>query len=210
MKVEYIRFRDRAGRSAYIARRFKHLLTGKVLDIGCDKALLRQLVAGIDYVGVDIAGDPDTWLNLEKVDRLPFDDASFDCVVCSDVLEHLDNLHTIFGEVIRITKKYVIMAFPNNWANARKPIARGKGSFSKYGLPPEPPADRHKWFFSLSDAEEFIQYQRGKYALAVLECYATEKPRHFLARTFRRVLYPAQGRYLNRYAHTLWVILEKP
>lgn len=209
MKVEYLRFRDRASRAAYIARRFAPLLRGRVLDVGCDKAVLRQLLPRVGYTGVDVGGDPDIRLNLEKVDRLPFDDASFDCVVCSDVLEHLDNLHAMFGELIRVARTYVIVALPNNWADARKPIGRGVGSFSKYGLPAEPPADRHKWFFSLSEAVEFIDCQLDKYGLAMRECHVTEKPRRFWVRGLRRALYPSQMRYLNRYAHTLWAVLEK-
>ena len=210
MQVEYVHFRDRASRSAYIAHRFAALLTGRVLDIGCDQAVLRQLLSNVTYVGVDMTGNPDLRLNLEKIDRLPFDDASFDCVVCSDVLEHLDNLHAIFGEIVRVAKRYVILALPNNWANARRPIGRGVGSFSKYGLPAEPPADRHKWFFSLSEAVTFVQHQLSKYAVRLQTCHATEKPRLCIIRAVRRLLYPSQMRYLNRYAHTLWVVLEKP
>jgi len=30
---------------------------------------------------------------------LPTVEKKFDCVLCSDVLEHLDNLHHIFGEL---------------------------------------------------------------------------------------------------------------
>jgi SAM-dependent methyltransferase len=209
MKVEYIRFHDRASRSAYIADRFGSLLQGKLLDVGCDQAILRQLLPGSTYVGMDRTGAPDIRLNLETVDHLPFEDASFDCVVAADVLEHLDNLHVVFGEMIRVAKTYVILALPNNWANARKPIARGAGSFSKYGLPAEPPADRHKWFFSLLEALRFIEYQLEKYPLRVRECHVTEKPRRFWVRVCRRLLYPSQVRYLNRYAHTLWVVLEK-
>ncbi len=36
MRVEYITFRSRVERSEYVARRFKSLLNGKVLDVRCD------------------------------------------------------------------------------------------------------------------------------------------------------------------------------
>ena len=64
MQVEYVDFRGRAARSAYIANRFKHFFQGKVLDVGCDQALLKTLLASIDYFGVDMAGAPDLRLNL--------------------------------------------------------------------------------------------------------------------------------------------------
>jgi 2-polyprenyl-3-methyl-5-hydroxy-6-metoxy-1,4-benzoquinol methylase len=209
MRVEYISFASRSARSKYIANRFKRFLAGKILDVGCDKAVLRKLLPGVDYTGVDVAGDPDIRLNIEDVSNLPFDDGSFDCVVCSDVLEHLDNLHQIFGELIRVARKYVIISLPNNWSNARIPIARGKGSFGHYGLPIDPPQDRHKWFFAASEATNFLRAQVRKYAISILEIHATEKPRLLLARALRRLLYPSQECYLNRYAHTIWVVFEK-
>ena len=38
-----------------------------------------------------------------------------DCVVCTDVLEHVNNLHEVFEELIRITKRYVIISVPNGF-----------------------------------------------------------------------------------------------
>lgn len=209
MRVEHVSFQTRSARSEYIVNRFRQFLAGKILDVGCDKALVRTLLPNVDYTGVDVVGDPDIRLNLEDIDELPFDNGAFDCVLCSDVLEHLDNLHHIFGELVRVAKKHLIISLPNNWANARRPIARGKGSFGHYGLPIDPPQDRHKWFFSLSEAINFIKEQGKKYPIAILELHVNEKPRPLLIKAFRRLLYPSQERYLNRYAHTLWCVLEK-
>ncbi|MCZ6874620.1 MAG: class I SAM-dependent methyltransferase [bacterium] len=209
MRVEYIHFHSRARRTHYIADQFQPLLKGSVLDVGCDKALLKQLLTGIHYIGVDISGAPDVQLDLQRINCLPFADASFDCVICTDTLEHLDNLHTVFGQLIRVTKRYVIISFPNNWANARQPIQRGRGSFEHYGLPADAPADRHKWFFNFSEAMEFVQQQLHRYPISLSTAHVTEKPRPVLIRALRRLLYPSQNHYLNRYAHTLWVVLEK-
>jgi SAM-dependent methyltransferase len=192
-----------------MAKRFGHYLIGKVLDVGCDKAVLKKLLQDIHYTGVDIAGAPDIRLNLENIENLPFGDDIFDCIVCSDVLEHLDNLHHIFSEVIRVAKRYIIISLPNNWVNARKPIRKGKGSIGHYGLPIKPPQDRHKWFFNLSEATNFVKAQVNEYPISIIEILVTEKPRIFPIRIFRRLLYPIEEHYLNRYAHTLWVIFEK-
>ncbi|MFQ5849129.1 MAG: class I SAM-dependent methyltransferase [Candidatus Binatia bacterium] len=209
MQVDYISFQNRLARTEYIVNAFKHFLAGRVLDVGCDKAYLKKMLPDNDYTGVDISGDPDIQLNLEEIERLPFADSSFDCVLSSDVLEHLDNLHHVFGELIRVSRKYLIISLPNNWVNARIPIEKGKGSFGKYGLPAEQPHDRHKWFFSLMEAKGFIDGQLKKYPISLLELRVSEKPRPFFVRMFRRLHYPSQERYLNRYAHTLWVVLEK-
>jgi SAM-dependent methyltransferase len=209
MNVEIASFPERRLRSEYIARRFHPLLKGKVLDVGCDRALLKQLVPGLDYYGIDIGGTPDRVVDLEREDQVPFPDHSFDCVVCSDVLEHLNNLHKIFGELLRVSRGHVVLSLPNNWVNARLPVARGQGDIGHYGLPVDPQPDRHKWFFSLSEGEAFIRGQQAKFPFEIVELYAMEKPRLAPLRFFRRLVAGSQRQYLNRYAHTLWAVLKK-
>ena len=209
MNVEFGSFPDRRLRSEFIARRFGLLLTGRVLDVGCDRAYLKQLVPGLDYLGIDVGGTPDRVVDLEKENRLPFPENSFDGVVCADVLEHLNNIHHIFGELVRVARGHVILSLPNNWANARRPVARGKGSIGHYGLPVDPPMDRHKWFFSLSEAEQFVRGQRAKAPFEIVELFAMEKPRFAPVRWLRQLASGSQSRYLNRYAHTLWMVLRK-
>jgi SAM-dependent methyltransferase len=210
MVVDYANFYKRADRTNYIFEKFKKYLGGNVLDVGCDEAILRTLAHNIKYTGIDVAGKPDIVLDLEKVERLPFDDSTFDCVICSDVLEHLDNLHFMFSELIRVTRGYVIVSWPNAWAGARVSIWRGEGAFKHYGLPPEKTADRHKWFFSLTEAERFVHYHIAKRSdMELVEERVTEKHRPIVLRAMRRLLYPRQRRYLNRYAHTLWTVFKK-
>ena len=209
MQLDYVTFNQRADRSRYIADRFSKYLSGNVLDVGCDKAVLRDLVAGIEYTGIDVAGTPDIVLNLDQVDRLPFDDNAFNCTVCSDVLEHLDNLHFIFSELVRVTRNHLIISLPNNWANARRPIERGKGSIAHYGLPSTRPADRHKWFFGFSEAVEFAKDQERHLPIGLQALIANDKPRVRLIRLLRNLRYGRGNRYLNRYAHTVWAIYAK-
>ena len=209
MKVEYVHFADRSARSRYIADRFRRFLAGSVLDVGCDRAVLRTLLPDLEYTGLDVAGDPDTTLDLEGIERLPYGEGAFDCVVCSDVLEHIDNLHRVFDEIVRVAKRHIIISLPNNWANARRPIERGKGAIGHYGLPVDLPPDRHKWFFNVSEAADFVKEQEKKHPVSIVELHVTEKPRPLLLRAFRRLLFPSQERYMNRYAHTLWVVFEK-
>ena len=209
MNVETGWFPERRFRSEYIAARFRPLLDGKVLDVGCDRALLKQLVPGLDYFGIDVGGSPDRVVDLEQEGGLPFADNSYDCIVCSDVLEHLNNIHRIFGELVRVTRGHIILSLPNNWANARRPVARGKGAIGHYGLPVEPPLDRHKWFFCLSEAETFVRGQQNKAPFEIVELFAMEKPRLGPVKLFRKITAGSQSQYLNRYAHTLWAVLKK-
>jgi SAM-dependent methyltransferase len=201
-------FTQRRDRSEFIASRLRKYVTGKVLDVGCDEAHLRSLVPGIAYTGIDVGGSPDLRIDLESTERLPFADREFDTVLCSDVLEHLDSLHRVFAELVRVTGRWLVISLPNNWTNARRPIERGKGSFSFYGLPPEKPRDRHKWFFGLSEARDFYYAQEARFPIRVVECFANEKRRAALVVVLRRLRYPGL-RYLNRYAHTLWAVYER-
>ncbi len=207
IETEYIYFPVRAARSEYVARRFKEYFDGELLDVGCFEAPLRKLLPDTKYTGVDVAGDPDIELNLERCERLPFDSASFNCVTCIDVLEHLNNLYLIFDELIRVSNRYIIISLPNCWRDARRPIGRGKGDFLHYGLPASPPVDRHKWFFNITQAKEFIEKHAVEKDLKIAELFVTEKPKNPVSRLARKVFYPGY-KYMNRYAQTLWVVYE--
>ena len=126
-------FTHRLDRSRFIAGHLRKYVAGKVLDVGCDEAHLRTLVPGIEYTGIDVGGKPDLRIDLEATERLPFDDRAFDSVLCSDVLEHLDNLHRVFGELARVTRRWLVISLPNNWTNARRPIERRPRALSPGG-----------------------------------------------------------------------------
>jgi len=209
VQIELARLASRMDRARYVARRYAALLKGSVLDVGCGDAALRKLLPSCRYTGIDLAGDADLRLDLDRVERLEFGDAAFDCVVCTDVLEHLENIHRVFRELIRVARRHVILSLPNNWANARRPIERGAGAVGHYGLPAAPPPDRHRWFFSFEEALEFLRANERELAFKIAEVHAVEKPRPLAVRIARRLRYPSQMRYLNRYANSLWALLEK-
>jgi SAM-dependent methyltransferase len=208
LAVDLVDFPSRADRVRYLNERFGALLTGRVLDVGCDVRTLSRLRPDLDYLGIDAGGEPDLTVDLES-GPLPFPDASFDVVVCSDVLEHLDNLHDTFRELVRVARGRLIVSLPNCWAAARRPLHRGKGAIGHYGLPSEPPADRHKLFFSLSEGRRFAVAAAERHALRIAEMRASEKVRPALVRWARRLRHPRREHYLNLYAHTLWVVFEK-
>ncbi|MBU0499767.1 MAG: class I SAM-dependent methyltransferase [Gammaproteobacteria bacterium] len=209
MKLEEASFSSRRARSEFVARRFAPVLRGKVLDVGCYEAPLREILQDCEYCGVDIAGNPDRVLNLDSVDALPFPDGSQDCVLCIEVLEHLENLHHMFHELVRVSRRHVIVSLPNCWRDARQPIDRGRGHFAHYGLPVEKPQDRHRWFFSHTQARDFLLENASRLGLEVVEIFATEQQRPALKRFLRKLRYPGE-KYLNRYSQTVWVLLRKP
>jgi SAM-dependent methyltransferase len=208
LQTEYVHFPSRESRSRYVAKRFQRYFSDSLLDVGCFEAPLRNILEGAEYTGIDVAGKPDIRLNLEGCTNLPFASDKFQCVICVDVLEHLDNLHLIFDEIVRVSGRYIIISLPNCWRDARRPIERGTGKFAHSGLPVDPPMDRHKWFFNYTQAKEFLKKQSQKKCLRIVEMFATEKPKPWLVRSFRKLLYQGE-KYRNRYTQTVWVVYEK-
>lgn len=204
----YTTFSSRESRSRFVAAQFADYLKDTVLDVGCFEAPLRNILSSSTYTGIDIAGKPDINLNLEAIVRLPFDDKSFKTVLCIDVLEHLDNLHLIFEEVVRVSGQYIIVSLPNCWRSARNTIGRGKGRLTHYGLHLHKSHDRHKWFFNITEARDFIIGKAKELDLHVKDMFITEKPRVCMIRWFRKLIYPGD-RYYNRYSGTLWSVLQK-
>ena len=86
-------------------------LKGRLLDLGCGNQPYRPYLAGVaHYVGLDY---PPTQAGLELQVRpevhgdaraLPFAAESFDGVLCSQVLEHLDRPEVVIREMARILK----------------------------------------------------------------------------------------------------------
>lgn len=211
-RKEMLTFHSRKERIAYVAKRFSPLLCpgeGRVLDVGCDQAYLKELCPEAQYTGIDMAPPADIVQDLACTPILPFPDRNFHCVICIDVLEHLESLHKIFEEIIRVCSGFAVISWHNCWVNARRPIDRGHGSFSHYGLPVDPPGDRHRWFFNISEAWNFVQEQQTRLPFTLAEAWVMEKPRPYPVRLLRKMRYLNPRDYDNRYAHTLWTVLAR-
>lgn len=206
-----VAFRDpRLDRPRFLAEVYGAFLRGRVLDVGCARAALKSLIRAREYVGLDRTPEADVQHDLDREPRLPFPARAFDAVVCADVLEHLENLHSLFGELVRVTRTDLLVTLPNNWNSARRRLGEGRGAIAHYGLPLEEPRDRHRWFFSFSEAEAFLRGQAARHTLEIAELRALEKPRPTLVRAARRFWHPSAARYLNLYAHTLVCHYRRP
>ena len=82
---------------------------GKTLDIGCGSSVILQSIN--DVVGMDILHNKlrymrryDVPLTRASVFAVPMRDASFDCVVCSQVIEHIPYDDAIFAEFRRVLR----------------------------------------------------------------------------------------------------------
>jgi len=167
-------YTDRRSKAKYIFCKYQSILQGKILDVGADHCFLKEYIeAGTQYVGIGLHSPKlDIVVDLEKQD-IPFESNSFDTVLCSDVLEHLDTIHHVFDEICRVSNSHVIVALPNAHKAFWEYIKRGdyceEQHMKFYGLPLEKPEDRHKWFFSSWEAEKFVRYRAEKNNMAVVQ-----------------------------------------
>ncbi len=97
-----------------------------VLDVGCgegftlarlQKEKIGESFEGIEYDegAIELGKKLYPRLEIKKGDiyKLPFKSNSFDLVVCTEVLEHLDNPRKAYKELIRVSKKYILLSVPN-------------------------------------------------------------------------------------------------
>jgi ubiquinone/menaquinone biosynthesis C-methylase UbiE len=119
-----------------------------VLDCGCRDKILKSYFSNkevINYQGIDFYEDVDVVKhNLEE--GIPFDDASFDVVFGLDVIEHVENIHFLLNEMLRVSKNEVIIALPNMYHYSyRIKYLFGDEISTKFELPTEKILDRHRW-----------------------------------------------------------------
>jgi hypothetical protein len=194
------------------------------LDVGADECHLKQyLDSESTYWGIGLGGNPDQQVNLE-IDRIPFPDNSYDCVLCLDVLEHIENIHDVFDDLCRVARHHVIISLPNPWSSyygmLRHGYYRNDQPMKFYGLPLERPVDRHKWFFSIEEAEKFVTHRANKNNMQIIQMdtlgKSTKSPTivDSVKSLFKKVI-----RYNNLQLHedidernfrewNLWVVLE--
>lgn len=116
--------------------------TRDTLDLGCGAGNLLERLEGGRLVGVDLsetlldqarrrlAGRPDVELVKGRAEALPFSDAFFGRVVCSEVLEHVLNPRTVIAEIRRVCRKgaRVVFTVPNEGLiNATKRVVIALG-----------------------------------------------------------------------------------
>lgn len=124
--------------SIYASVRYaSEFMKGSMLDLGAGEQPYKALSHGrIDrYVALDVslneAKRPDVCGDSL---RLPFTDASFDTVLCTQVVEHVRNPFTMFEEISRILGPggCLIMTAPQAWPLHEEPHDFFR--YTKYGL----------------------------------------------------------------------------
>jgi SAM-dependent methyltransferase len=110
----------------------------EVLDVGCGRKPYQKFTRAHRYVGVDI--DTPATRALAAADvfydgrRLPFPDASFDTVICSQVLEHVFEPDAFVRELARVLRPggRLVLSVPFVWDEHEQP--QDYARYSSFGL----------------------------------------------------------------------------
>lgn len=195
---ENLEHNDRYLRNKFVYNRWvEPLKITSILDVGCSDNYMKILHK--NTIGIDIASGADIIINLESK-YLPFRNQSFNCIICLDVLEHLDNLHSILDQFIGITKRYIILSFPNElrWLYLIRYFY--KTNDREFGLFPK---NRHKWFLSYSQTKDFISKYSSNNKLKIVDEFVKLGPTSEILHKFLKSRFP------NLMPYSYFVVLKK-
>jgi SAM-dependent methyltransferase len=111
------------------------LLTGKLLDLGCGnrpyQSLLNNITSYVPY-DADVHGGEPAVVGL--ADRLPFPAGTFDSVLCTQVLEHVERPWQVIAEIARVLgpNGKLLLSAPQAWRLHEEPFDFYR--FTRYGL----------------------------------------------------------------------------
>lgn len=120
-----------------------------ILDAGCgegftmDKLMKNEIgktIEGIEYSKDAITFGKKLFPNLNfrqgSIYELPYQNNSFDLVICTEVFEHLEKPAKALKEILRVSKKYLIISVPNEPVFMLSNFLRGK-NLLKLGNDPD-------------------------------------------------------------------------
>ncbi len=134
-----------------------------ILDVGAGEGFTLQKLKdrgigkrleGIEYLdeAIEIAKKLHTTITIKKgnIYTLPYGNNSFDVVICTEVLEHLDDPEKGLSELVRVTKRSCVLSVPNEPLFTIQRFFRGK-NLLQLGDHPE-----HIQHWSKKSFEEFV------------------------------------------------------
>jgi 2-polyprenyl-3-methyl-5-hydroxy-6-metoxy-1,4-benzoquinol methylase len=127
----------------------KPLRIETILDAGCgegftmDKLLkngVGKIIEGIEReenaISLGKKLYPHLAIRQASIYELPYKNSSFDLVVCAEVLEHLEEPAKALKEMLRVSRKYLIISVPNEPFFMLANFLRGK-NLSRLGNDPD-------------------------------------------------------------------------
>ena len=97
---------------------------GSVLDVGAGQSPWRDwLPSTVSYRGIDVGYAHEFGMDGDRQDityydgkLMPFGDASFDCILCIEVLEHSEDPRLLISEIARVIKPRGIVLLTVPWS----------------------------------------------------------------------------------------------
>jgi 2-polyprenyl-3-methyl-5-hydroxy-6-metoxy-1,4-benzoquinol methylase len=128
-----------------LALEIKKLKISSIFDAGCGEGFtlefLRKQGIGKTYEGIDFLKTaieigrkvhPKIKLAQANIYDLPYKTNTFDVIMCTEVLEHLEKPQEAVKELFRVSKKYVLVSVPNEPIFMGSNFLRGK-NWSRFG-----------------------------------------------------------------------------
>jgi SAM-dependent methyltransferase len=122
-----------------IKNKLSNYASGVMVDIGCGEKPYQEMASPyVDkHVGVDQSETLHDKSNTDIIAtayKIPTDDSTFDSLLCTEVLEHLEEPNLAIAKAFRILKKggYAIYTVPLYWHLHEEP--RDFYRYTKYGL----------------------------------------------------------------------------
>ena len=120
-----------------LLERYSHGIVDKrILDVGCGDGVLCYLLyrMGAKAYGVDTsklgialarekAGGGNIHFHCGAGDSLPYADNSFDALICSDVIEHVDNVKELLLEIRRVVRQNGTVVISTPIRFTKRPIS---------------------------------------------------------------------------------------
>ena len=114
---------------------------GRVLDVGAGESPWRDLLpVGGEYIGVDADLSGEFGMrhqsNITYYDgkRLPYDDSSFDHVLCTEVLEHVADPLVFLADLQRVLRHGGSLILTVPWSAQLHHLPYDYGRFTRFGL----------------------------------------------------------------------------
>jgi len=116
------------------ARAFVPRLSGRVLDVGAGgQPYRRYLNESADYVSMDLSDGTDADIVASVLD-IPIEDGELDGIMCTEVIEHVEDPQSAVRELARVSKLggLLYLTAPMSWALHYQPHDYFR--YTKYGL----------------------------------------------------------------------------
>lgn len=110
----------------------KYQSSGYTLNVGCGDQLYREMFPNSVCVDIDKSRKPDIVVDIHNMYQ--FSDNTFDCVLCTEVLEHCLDPQKAADELFRVLKPGGILLLSTRFLYPLHDTPQDYYRFTKYGL----------------------------------------------------------------------------